>query len=357
LERLQRILASRGVASRRAAEVMIQDGRIAVNGRIITELGTKADPVADEIRVDGNIIRQQALRYLMMNKPTGYITTTSDERDRWTVMDLIRVPERVFPVGRLDRDTEGLLLFTNDGDIAHRIMHPRFKLTKEYHVLTPGRPTDQQLQRIRAGVLIDTHRIVPEEIRLLRESSDGIILTITVHEGVNHLVRRIMEVAGIEVERLRRARVGPISLSGLRIGEWRDLSAGELGTLTEALRMDDEQLARQANRQVRTSQGGTQPPANPLWKRPKRVGDNAKPANEPTIDFEKREVPAAGTDRDQVTDGADREENARNERKPRTDRRPSSGERPQRDSNRRSRGVRKVDGRSSSSRSSGRRIP
>jgi len=142
LERLQRILAARGVASRRAAETLITEGRVAVNGQIVTELGTRANPATDEIRVDNEIIRQPPLRYLMLNKPTGYITTTSDERDRWTVMDLVRVSERVFPVGRLDRDTEGLLLLTNDGDIAHRIMHPRYKLTKEYHVLTRTRPTE-----------------------------------------------------------------------------------------------------------------------------------------------------------------------------------------------------------------------
>ena len=176
----------------------------------MTELGTKADPRRDEIRVDNRVIRPQALRYLILNKPTGYITTVKDERDRWTVMDLISVPERVFPVGRLDRDTEGLLLFTNDGDVANRVMHPRYGLTKEYQVLTRDRPHPPAA---RTNPARDRHRRPandPQEVRLLRESADGIVITITVYEGIFHLVRRIMEVAGIEVERLRRARIGPL---------------------------------------------------------------------------------------------------------------------------------------------------
>ncbi|MGH2548143.1 MAG: pseudouridine synthase, partial [Thermomicrobiales bacterium] len=136
MERLQRILSSRGVASRRVAEELIVAGRVSVNGNTVTELGTKADPANDEIRVDGKVVRPQRRRYVMLNKPRGYITTTSDDRDRQTVMELVQTPERLYPVGRLDRDTEGLLLLTNDGELANRVMHPKFGLEKEYHVLT-----------------------------------------------------------------------------------------------------------------------------------------------------------------------------------------------------------------------------
>src|ERR671915_1018194 len=230
-ERLQRVLAAAGVASRRKAEELIQSGRVTVDGRVVTQLGTRVDPRRARIQVDGKPVRRQPFRYVLLNKPSGFITTTSDERDRRTVMELLPAEPRLVPVGRLDRDTEGLLLFTNDGEVANRVMHPRYGLAKEYHVLTRSRPSPQQLSRIRSGIVIDGRRIVPEEVRLLRESADGVILTITVHEGIHHLVRRIMEVAGIEVERLRRARIGPISIAGLRVGEWRGPPHGGRGGL------------------------------------------------------------------------------------------------------------------------------
>jgi 23S rRNA pseudouridine2605 synthase len=357
LERLQRILAARGVASRRAAETLITEGRVAVNGQIVTELGTRANPATDEIRVDNEIIRQPPLRYLMLNKPTGYITTTSDERDRWTVMDLVRVSERVFPVGRLDRDTEGLLLLTNDGDIAHRIMHPRYKLTKEYHVLTRTRPTESQLQRIRDGVVIEQRRVIPEEVRLLRETADGPVLTISVHEGINHLIRRIMDVAGIEVQRLRRARVGPISLSNLRVGEWRDLTAGELGTLMEALRVDDQQITRQATRTIKSGQGGTQGPANPLWRRPKRAGEAEPVAPRPAPDRGRRG--RGGSAQPQVVEERSGQENDQHDdhRRERTEQRGTDRERPERDRHRRSGRVRQDDDRRPAGRPPRRRLP
>lgn len=352
MERLQRILASRGVASRRAAENLIRDGRVKVNGVTVTQLGTKADPHRDEIRVDNQVLRAQPLRYLVLNKPTGYITTTNDERGRWTVMDLIRVPERVFPVGRLDRDTEGLLLFTNDGDVANRIMHPRYGLAKEYHVLTRTRPSPQQLNRIRAGIVIDGRRVVPEEIRLLRESSDGVIVTVTVHEGIYHLVRRMMEVAGIEVERLRRARIGPLSIQGLRVGEWRDLTTGEQNLLFEALRLDDETIARNADRPIKVRPSGAQGPANPLWKRPARPGEKPEPKpNVPYYRKPSREEREAADRSAPVSDVPSRAENERDDRptRERTQRRRSDRpDQSQRDRDRRPSRQRKDDRRGSS---------
>lgn len=286
MERLQRILAARGVASRRAAEELITAGRVSVDGQIVTQLGAKADPAKAVILVDGNPIKRPRLRYLLLNKPSGYITTVKDERDRWTVMKLIHVTERVYPVGRLDRDTEGLLLFTNDGDVANRVMHPKYGLAKEYQVLTLSRPADKTLQRLRDGVVIEGKTIVPKEVRLMRETREGVILTVTVHEGMYHLVRRLMEAVGIPVERLRRVRIGPLSIGNLSLGDSRDLTQGELSTLMEALHID-ETAERRASGPTEHRPGPRRdrprpetPPGQPFSPRREervRVRDDASP--------------------------------------------------------------------------------
>ena len=234
-ERLQRVLASRGVASRRASEAMIRAGRVAVNGRVVTEMGTKVDSTTDEIRVDGKVLRRQRPRFIMLNKPSGFITTVQDERQRWTVMDLVDVPERIYPVGRLDRDTQGLLLLTNHGDAANRVMHPRYKLAKEYHVVTDRRPTDFQLARLRDGIMVEDREVIPDEARLMRETSEGIIVRIVLHEGLHHVVRQMMDTVGITVVNLRRVRLGPLRMQGIPPGAWRDLTPGELVQLFEAV--------------------------------------------------------------------------------------------------------------------------
>ena len=153
-------------------------------------------------------------------------------------MDLVRVPERLYPVGRLDRDTEGLLLLTNDGDVANRVMHPRYELAKEYHVLTPSRPSEPTFRRVREGIVVQGRRVIPEEFRILRETRDGLVLTIVIHEGMHHVVRRLMEAVGIPVSGLTRVRIGPLTLSGLPTGGWRDLTPGERSTLFEALHLE-----------------------------------------------------------------------------------------------------------------------
>ena len=249
-ERLQRVLAARGVASRRGAEEMIVAGRVSVNGRAVTELGTKVDPAGDVIRVDGRHLREPRPRYVLLNKPSGFITTVKDERSRWTVMDLIDVPERVYPVGRLDRETQGLVLLTNDGEVANRVTHPRYRLAKEYHVFTDRRPTDNQLQRLRDGVDVDGRRIVPDESRLLRESKEGVAIKLVLHEGIYHVVRRMMEIVGINVIRLRRFRIGPLRIVGIPSGAWRDLTPGELEQLFQALRLPAETAARANQRRT-----------------------------------------------------------------------------------------------------------
>jgi pseudouridine synthase len=234
-ERLQRVLAANGVASRRASEDLIKAGRVSVNGTVITAMGTRVDPVKDLIRVDGKQLRRQRPRFIVLNKPSGFITTVSDEKQRWTVMDLVKVQERVYPVGRLDRETQGLLLLTNDGAVANRVMHPRYGLTKEYHVITDRRPSDAQLRDLNEGIEVNGRLVVPDECRLLRETREGVILRIVLHEGLYHVVRTMMLKVGIEVLKLRRVRLGPLMLEGVPPGAWRDLSPGELVQLYEAL--------------------------------------------------------------------------------------------------------------------------
>jgi 23S rRNA pseudouridine2605 synthase len=238
VERLQRILASHGVASRRASEQIILDGKVKVNGKVVRELGAKADPTKDRIEVEGRLLQPQRHRYLMLNKPSGYITTAHDERSRRTVMDLIDLRERVYPVGRLDRDTEGLLLLTNDGELANRVTHPRYEIDKEYQILTHLRPSGQTLGAILQGVRVDGALVVPSEFRILRETAEGIELKLVIHSGINRVVRKMMDQYGIEIARLRRTRVGPIALGRMPVGRWRELSPGEVAGLFEAVGLD-----------------------------------------------------------------------------------------------------------------------
>ena len=246
------MLASRGVASRRASEEMIRDGRVSVNGTVVTEMGIRVDPVNDEIRVDGRMLQRQKPRYLMLNKPSGFITTANDERQRWTVMDLVNVPERVYPVGRLDRETQGLLLLTNDGTVANRVMHPRYGLTKEYHVITDTRPTDMQLLKLNDGIWVNGRLVEPDECRLLRETREGVIIKIVLHEGLYHVVRNMMETVGINVVKLRRVRLGPLLIQGIPPGSWRDLTPGELSQLFEALGLPAESADKTNARRTMT---------------------------------------------------------------------------------------------------------
>ena len=237
-ERLQRVLAARGIASRRKSEELIRSGRVVVDGQVVTELGTRVDADRASIHVDGRLVKRQSRQYLLMHKPSGFITTTNDERGRHTVMELLPAGLRVYPVGRLDRDTEGLLLFTNDGSVANRVMHPRYGLTKEYLVLTPVKPPETAMQRLRGGIEIDGKRVTPHECRIVRETHAGVLLSIVIHEGMHRVVRRLMEAVGIEISELRRVRIGPLSLAGIPRGAHRELTAGELASLLESLHFD-----------------------------------------------------------------------------------------------------------------------
>jgi 23S rRNA pseudouridine2605 synthase len=233
-ERLQKVLARTGLGSRRACEDLIAAGRVTVNGRPV-ELGARAAP-GDEVAVDGTVISTMvdAVTYLL-NKPRGVVTTASDTHDRPTVVQLVPPEPRVFPVGRLDLDTEGLLLLTNDGALAQRLTHPSFGVEKEYLVHVRGSPSRAALRALREGVELDDGPTAPAKVSVVGPG----LLRLTIHEGRNRQVRRMCEAVGHEVVRLVRSRIGPLSDARLRPAQWRALSTGELLDLQRALRGAD----------------------------------------------------------------------------------------------------------------------
>jgi pseudouridine synthase len=235
VERLQKIISQAGIASRRAAEQLMIEGRVTVNSRTVRELGTKADPAHDDIRVDGRRVKlPERHRYLLLNKPRGYVTTRSDPQQRPTVIDLLRgVREYVYPVGRLDFDSEGLLLLTNDGDLAARLTHPRHGIARVYEARVLGVPDDHDLQRLARGMVIDGRKTQPAEIALARKS-DHPTLLITLREGRNRQVRKMCEAIGHPVDHLKRVAIGPIRDTRLKPGQWRDLTDQEVKKLKNA---------------------------------------------------------------------------------------------------------------------------
>ena len=253
-QRLQKILSQAGVASRRAAERLIAEGRVTLNGTTVHEMGTKADSDTDDIRVDGRRISSpERKRYILLNKPAGFVSTRADPQRRRTVMDLLHgVREYVYPVGRLDYETEGLLLLTNDGDLAARLTHPSHGVERSYEARVAGMPDDDALRRLRDGIPLDGRRTLPAEATLLNARSgsggrpkglqpqrregpqprerDG-VLQITIREGRNRQVRRMCEAVGHPVRELTRTRIGPLTDRRLKPGAWRDLSTAEVTTL------------------------------------------------------------------------------------------------------------------------------
>ncbi len=235
-ERLQKILSHAGVSSRRAAEEIILAGRVAVNGVVVSELGAKADPDHDTITVDGKRIGTDSARvYLVLYKPAGYMTTLKDPQGRPLVTDLLKgIRERVYPVGRLDYNTEGVLLLTNDGEWANALAHPRHEVDKEYHVRVQGRVSPVQIQRLTAGVELEDGMTAPAQVRLVRESDNNTWLSITIHEGRYRQVRRMCEAVGLSVVRLKRARYGFLGLEGLSTGKYRFLTPEEAERLRQS---------------------------------------------------------------------------------------------------------------------------
>jgi len=234
LERLQKIISAAGITSRRASEELIVNGQVTVNGVVVTELGSKADPETDLITVNGKPLKISEQRlYILLNKPTGFITALKDERGRRLVTELLNdVPERVYPVGRLDYNTEGLLLLTNDGEWANRLMHPRHEVEKEYHVRVRGKVMDQQLKRMADGVELEDGKTAPAVVELIKSGEQNDWISVTIHEGRNRQVRRMCEAVSLSVVRLKRIRYGSLSLGSIRDGQYRYLTDAEVQELS-----------------------------------------------------------------------------------------------------------------------------
>lgn len=235
--RIQKMIADSGYCSRRKAEELISKGKVKLNGHPV-KLGDKCN-FHDIITVCGERIvvkRKRSFVYIMMNKPRGYVTTVSDELDRRCVMDLLEgVDERVYPVGRLDRNSEGLLLFTNDGELANSIMHPSRHVAKTYRVTVRPDVNDDQLVELSGGVMIDGRMTEPANVVVKEKQAGRVVLLITIHEGRNRQIRKMCEAVGLEVARLRRISIGPIRLGMLKPGTWRELTADELRALRTAI--------------------------------------------------------------------------------------------------------------------------
>jgi 23S rRNA pseudouridine2605 synthase len=228
-ERLQKILAKAGIASRRSAEQLIRDGRIQINGQVVREMGCKADPSHDRITCDGKPIAYEEKVYVLLNKPAGYVTTLSDPQGRRVVTDLIsEIPLRLFPVGRLDLDTEGALLMTNDGELGNAILHPRFEVKKTYEALVVGSPAPDKLNRLEQGIELDGFRTQPAAIRVLKRYKDQTLIEIIIHEGKKRQVRKMFQALNHRVLHLKRTAYGKLKLGALPLGKYRVLTPDDL---------------------------------------------------------------------------------------------------------------------------------
>lgn len=234
--RLNKYIAHAGICSRRDADTYIADGQVRVNGEVITELGYQVHP-EDRITVSGQRIEPEPFVYLLMNKPRDTITTTNDEKGRKTVMQLVEnaTGQRVYPVGRLDRNTTGLILLTNDGDLANRLMHPSYRVRKVYNVETSRMLTDEELTRLRTGIPLDDGPA--KAYRVSRHPEFLNVVTLSMHEGRNRVVRRMMEALGVDVLSLDRVAYGPLHKKGLRVGRWRKLRKSEINELRKMVRL------------------------------------------------------------------------------------------------------------------------
>ena len=255
--RVQKIIADAGIASRRKAEELIARGAVTVNGKKI-KLGDKADPVKDKINVAGRdiTVRRDAKKYyIMLHKPRGFITTMNDEGGRKCVAELVdEIPARLFPVGRLDRESEGLLFMTNDGDFANMISHPSTHFAKTYRVTVRPRITEEQLTAITTGVVIDGRKSMPAAVHVIKSEQDRTVLEIILEEGRNRQIRRMCEAVGLEVARLKRTAIGPVKLGMLQPGKWRELKPDEMRMIRSyhkklAAKIEhDESFARSKNK-------------------------------------------------------------------------------------------------------------
>lgn len=235
MERLQKFISQAGVASRRAAEQLIRDGKVSVNGKVVTELGTKVEPLKDKVSVEGKLIKQETQQvYFILNKPKGYLSTAKDDRGRKTVLDLLPgVKERIYPVGRLDNNTEGLLVLTNDGELMNQLLHPKYEIYKTYVVKVDRSPSEEKLDRLRVGVTLDDGVTAPAKLHVTARDPmrDLTTIEITIHEGRNRQIRRMFAAIGHDVKALKRIEFAGLTLSGLRRGQYRELTSAEINHL------------------------------------------------------------------------------------------------------------------------------
>jgi 23S rRNA pseudouridine2605 synthase len=291
LDRLQKIIAHAGFASRREAEVMIREGRVTVNGRVVTELGTKANADRDHIKVDGKLITQaEPHRYILLYKPKEVMTTVQDPQGRRTVIDLIRgVRERIYPVGRLDFHSEGLILITNDGDLAFKVSHPRHGSVKTYHVKVRGIPEDRLIDKLQRGITLDGKRTLPCEIARLRttgrrDDEGNSWFEVKLREGRTQQIRKMFQAVGHPVAKLKRVAIGPISDPKLTAGEWRELSKQEVKLLSTVMEPKKEAKPRRAP---------AKRPSKALSARPKATRAPAKKKRAAPAKSKRRAAPAA----------------------------------------------------------------
>jgi pseudouridine synthase len=229
-ERLQKYLASAGVASRRKAEELIIQGRVAVNNKIVTELGTKVETNRDKVYVDDKLVKvENRKRYILLNKPEGYVSSSTDQYDNLSVLHLIEnIKERMFTVGRLDKDTTGALLLTNDGDFANKVMHPKYNINKTYIAEVNGRPTAEEMNSFAKGLVIDGKKTAPAKIRIVKEKSKTSILEIIIHEGRNHQVKDMCEAIGHKVVKLQRYAIGNLTIENIKEGCYKEYDINEI---------------------------------------------------------------------------------------------------------------------------------
>ena len=269
-ERLQKILARAGVASRRGAERVMEEGRVTVNGVTVRELGSKADVTRDDVRVDGVRLRApERPVYVVLNKPKGTVTTRHDPEGRPTVMDLVPAVAGLFPVGRLDVTTEGLILLTNDGAFAERVSHPRYEVPRIYEAKVHGVPDEKTLERLRKGVRVEGDRMVADRVRVL-EADRNAWLEVTLHEGKRHEVRRLLEAVGHPVSKLRRVAFGPVTTRGLEPGQFRVLTPQEVRGLLSG--RAPERPVRAGRRDRPRARGAAAPARGGAPRRPGRAG-------------------------------------------------------------------------------------
>ncbi len=236
--RLQKYMAACGVASRRKAEEIILSGNVTINGKKITELGTQVDENKDEVRLQGKLLNLEGKKvYLMLNKPKGYVTTVTDPQGRPTIMELLpKIEERVYPIGRLDFATSGLILLTNDGDFTNHMMHPRFKIDKVYVAEVTGVPTEEKLVKMRRGLMIEEQMTAPAKVRIVEVKGNRSKVEIIIHEGRKRQVRRMIKAIGHEIIELERVQIGPLGLQNLPAGACRSLTVAEITAVKKLFR-------------------------------------------------------------------------------------------------------------------------